>query len=329
MKNIERSRLPDKLEIPGLYPPRRRRLPNWPIWLWLVIVAVAAIPMVGVPAVALAHYTTSSPEFCLSCHATGETPNRGIPSKVHPSYDQVSCVDCHAKPGQIVFEGYVNGFQAEPERVSSNCIRCHSDMPKRTDQAGFKFNVRGIAINHQVHLDRGVSCVTCHSNVAHDTETPQTNRPRMETCYTCHSQSESCTKCHAGGIPQAEPSRETVGRRAVPPPQPPKPAGSDASKPAEGAASAPAAAVVPAASIEEGKGLFSKLCIACHGANGSAMPSANLSSKAFLEGQGAEALAKATAEGKGGMPPFGAAKGGPLSDQQAKAVVDYLLSAAN
>lgn len=345
MKDFERSKLPERLEIPGLYPPRRRGLPHWPIWLWLVIAAVAAIPMVGIPGVVLAHYTTSNPEFCLTCHATGETPDRSIPSNVHPAFSQVGCVDCHAKPGQVVFEGYVKGFQAEPERVSGNCIRCHSDMPTRTDQTGFRFNVQNIPINHQAHLDRGATCVTCHSNVAHDTEVPKTNRPRMENCFACHSQTTSCTKCHTSGIPQAEASRETVGRRPVPPPQkaavPATPVAAPPGAPAAGAsgvqATAGPTAAVPAAaapapdnaSIEEGKGIFAKTCSPCHGPGGSSLPSANLGSKSFLEGMGADAVIRATTDGKGGMPAFGSAKGGTLSEQQVRSVVDYLLSAAN
>lgn len=347
MKNFERSKLPERLEIPGLYPPRRRGLPRWPIWLWLVIAAVAAIPAVGIPGVVLAHYTTSNPEFCLRCHATGETPDRSIPSSVHPAFSQVGCVDCHAKPGQIVFEGYVKGFQAEPERVSGNCVRCHPSMPNRTDQAHFKFNERGIAINHQAHIERGATCVTCHSNVAHDTEEPKTNRPRMEACFACHAPTDSCVKCHTNGIPQAEASRETVGRKPVPAPQKAAAPAPQAAQPSSAAgvapgatdqssgAAQPAAAAVPAApavdpaAIEAGKGIFAKTCSPCHGPSGSSLPTANLGSQSFLEGKGADAIAKATSEGKGGMPAFGSAKGGPLSEQQVRSVVDYLLSAAN
>jgi len=314
MKLPERSRLPDNLEIPGLYPRRRRQFPRWPVWLWLVVLAVAAIPVVGVPGVVLAHYTTSNSGFCLNCHGTGETPDRSVPSDVHPSFDQVSCVDCHAKPGQIVFEGYVKGFMAEPERVASNCVRCHAGMTERTDTQGFKFNVRGIAIDHKAHLDRGATCVSCHSNVAHDLEVPKTNRPRMESCYACHSRTTSCTTCHTGGIPPAPTSRETVGRRPVAPPKP----AADASQPAASAEG----------SIEQGKAIFTKQCATCHGADGGAIPSADLRSKDFLEERGAAGLAKSTAEGKGGMPAFGAAKGGPLQDDQVRAVVQFLLSAA-
>ncbi len=380
MRLPERQRLPDNLEIPGLYPPRRR-LPRWPLGLWLVVALVAAIPMVGIPGVVLAHYTTSSSSFCLTCHGTGDTPDRGVPSEVHPSFDEVSCVDCHAKPGQVVFEGYVKGFMAEPERVTSNCLRCHSAMSQRTDQQGFKFNPQAIAINHQSHLERGATCVSCHANVAHDLGLPKTNRPQMESCYSCHPRTESCMKCHTGKIPAPQPARETIGRRPVAPPQPaatpvaattqekptkevesadgpkgaketasPTPAGtpSEAAKPTqttEARRSTPTPETDPRPSVPtatppapkpaavggsaEGKALFTQWCAACHGPDGGALPSANLKSRAYLEGYGADALVRATTEGKGGMPPFGAARGGSLQEDQIKAVVAHLLSAAN
>lgn len=276
--------------------------------LWLVVLAVAAIPVVGVPSVVLARYTTSDSSFCLSCHGTGDTPDRGVPSEVHPDFNRVSCVDCHARPGQIVFEGYAKGFMAEPERVTSNCTRCHAGMAQRTDQLGFKFNPQKIAIDHRAHLDRGATCVSCHANVAHDLREPRTNRPQMDSCYSCHSRTDSCTKCHGGAIPPAPADRQAIGRRPVAPVQP--------------------AAAKPE-SLEEGKGLFARLCTSCHGADGGALPSANLKSRGYLEGRGAEALGRATAEGKGAMPAYGAARGGPLQEEQVKAIVDYLLSVAN
>ena len=299
-------RRPGYLDVPGLYP-QRRRLPHWPGWLWLVVAAVAVIPLVGVPGVVLAHYTTSDSSFCLTCHSTRETPDRSAPSTVHPTFDKVSCVDCHAKSGQVVFEGYVKGFMAEPERVSGNCLRCHSDMAQRTDQKGFKFNSRSIALNHQSHIERGATCLSCHSNIAHDLRAEKTNRPTMDSCYTCHSRAESCATCHQNGIPAVSSPLETVGRRPV----------------------VPAAAGPAPPANDEGKELFARQCASCHGPDGTALPTANLKSGSFLRERGAQELALATAQGKGGMPPFGTAKGGPLSEQQVKSIVDYLVSTAN
>lgn len=331
MRPPDRLRYPPPMEIPGLYPPRRR-MPRWPVWLWLIVAAVIAIPLVGIPSVVLAQYTTSNSEFCLTCHATGETPDRSIVSDVHPGYDKVSCVDCHAKPDQVVFEGYVKGFMAEPERVSNNCLRCHPDIAERTDVEGFKFNSKGIPIDHKSHIERGATCVSCHSNVAHDLREEKTNRPQMESCYACHQRSQSCVTCHPKGIPPAPASRETVGRKPVVPPVAQPVAQQPAQRPDEKLPSQPSTgSAAPGGgekNTEEGKQLYARQCAPCHGSDGSALPMANLKSSTFLQGRGVDALVRATAEGKGGMPPFGASKGGPLSDQQVTSIVEYMVAAA-
>lgn len=290
----EKGRLPEPMMVPGLPDTRPSilpfRIPRWPLWIWF-IVGIAMIPVLSLPLMGVARYTTTSPQYCITCHGTGETPDRSVKSVVHPDFDRVSCVDCHAKPGQVVFEGYYKGFMAEPERVSSNCIRCHSSMTTTDDQEGFKFNSQQIRIPHKLHLDLGATCTTCHSNIAHDLRTPQTNRPTMESCNTCHAKTESCNKCHSGPIPGAP---------------------------------APVSAPSTPDSSTDGRALYARACAACHGDKGDSIASANLGSKDFLASRGEADLIKATTEGKGGMPALGSAKGGPLTEDQVRQVVDYL-----
>ena len=188
----------------GLGGPRRGQfVPPFgrlPLTLWIALLAIA-VPLALVPLVTLARHTTSNPGFCLSCHGVGDTPDRGVRSLVHPSFDSVGCTDCHARPGQIVFDGYVQGFLAEPERVSGNCVRCHSEMTSTNAQPDFRYNFLDIKITHRQHLDAGATCTTCHKNVAHDLRQPPTNRPRMETCFQCHSTTEACATCHQKSPP--------------------------------------------------------------------------------------------------------------------------------
>ena len=92
------------------------------------------------------------------------------------------------------------------------------------------------------------------------------------------------------------------------------------SLPAQGGAAADATSA--------GKDLYSQSCATCHGAKGDQLPNAKLNAKDFLTGRGEAALVSAVAEGKGGMPPMGKAKGGALSDDQVKAIVSYLLKSA-
>ncbi|GEM_PF-4416681 len=176
---------------------------RFPKWLWgaAVIVLIVAVNLV----MALVHFVTANPVSCLSCHGTGGTPDMSKGSLVHPTYAQVKCVDCHAKPGQYVLvEGYRGGFSADPPKLSASCVRCHSDVPSRQNALGFKFNPVKIDLSHKAHLERGANCTDCHQNLAHDPSPEPTNRPRMEYCYQCHDRSTSCTKCHGTSIPSEQ-----------------------------------------------------------------------------------------------------------------------------
>ena len=259
-------------------------------WQW-VILGIALIPVALVPIVGLARYTTSGSSYCLTCHGTGETPDRSQPSLVHPSFPKVSCVDCHSKPGQVVYEGYVKGFMAEPERVSPACARCHSTMTRTNESAGFQYNFLDIRITHQAHVERGASCVTCHGNIAHDLSPVPTNRPRMESCYSCHARTDTCTKCHSAGIPPA-------------PPPPPAPASGDM--------------------LGDGRVYYLRICSACHGPSGDRVKGVQLFSRDYQEKKGEEALVQAISQGRGRMHGFGLERQGPLAPAQVKALLGYL-----
>lgn len=276
--------------VPGLPTSILERIKGLPRWVWFVL-AIAALPPLSAPVAGLARYTTTSSEYCLTCHGAGDTPDRAVRSVVHPGFDKVTCVDCHAKHGQIVYEGYVKGFAAEPERVASNCARCHEAIPLRNDNQGFKFNFADITITHKSHLERGATCASCHSNVAHDLAVPQTNRPRMESCNQCHSVSENCAKCHAKGPPS--------GVLPVPAPE-------------------------RSGMETDGRVLYQRTCSACHGPRGDQIERRKLNSQVLLEQRGDQIVFQDIADGHGIMPGFGVTKGGHLSDDQITAIIGYL-----
>lgn len=290
----EIERLPEQMDIPGL--PMRTpsilpfKIPTWPLWVWFII-GVVMVPMLSIPGMALARYTTSSSAFCATCHGTGETPDRAVRSLVHPDFNRVGCTECHAQTGQIVFEGYMKGFLAEPERVSSNCIRCHEDITKKNDTGGFKFNFLEITIPHQFHLEQGATCTSCHVNIAHDLNVPQTNRPRMASCNSCHAQTDVCSKCHQRSMPEAQ---------------------------------GPVPAPMAPGSSSDGRVLYMRVCAACHGQKGSQVAKADLASLSFLNDKGEGKLFQATAEGIGVMPAFGQDNGGQLTDDDIKATLGYI-----
>lgn len=271
----------------------RREQPGWkrvPLWAWGLVLLVA----VGSAAWAaswLPRYTTSNPEYCLSCHGEqGGLPNRGIPSTVHPPVAQVRCVDCHSKPHQLLYEGYRQGFMAEPDRVGPNCMRCHEEMAGRVDETGFRFNSLQIRISHKLHLELGARCTDCHLNVAHDLRPSPTNRPQMEYCAQCHAVTvESCSKCHPTGVPQG----------AMP-------------------------VIRPAGLLGDGRSLYQRYCAECHGAKGDEVEGVELRSKEFLQREGLEVLKTIAQEGHGGMPAFGQKFGGPFTDDEIRALTAYL-----
>lgn len=180
------------------------KIPRLPIWTW-VLGGIALIVMVNVVAW-VPRYSTSQSGFCISCHSTGETPDVSKPSKVHPDYAKVGCVDCHANPTDppVIKEGYMGGYSAQPSRLNENCLRCHKDMVTN-EQKGFIYNKYDIRIPHKFHLETaGAKCTDCHHNITHDFNPEPTNRPRMEYCFTCHQTAESrtCSKCHPDGLPK-------------------------------------------------------------------------------------------------------------------------------
>lgn len=172
---------------------------------------------------------TNSPSFCSSCHEMQPEYTTFTAS----SHNQISCVQCHIKPGLVnmlthkvksLKEVYyhVTGVpnqivQTEDEAVSNdNCLTCHSKNRLVTASGDLK-------VNHAGHVKDGIPCVTCHSGVVHAkmgarqlniaadrTDWTQQDvdklveakylRPNMGTCIDCHS------KVNKGEKPWLDPS---------------------------------------------------------------------------------------------------------------------------
>ncbi len=88
-----------------------------------------------------------------------------------------------------------------------DCTDCHGDLD-RMFKAGEKPN---LLFTHERHFGIGVSdCAACH--VANTHERDQVNRPRMTTCYQCHSTEGGarapgeCSLCHP---PELEPEPDS------------------------------------------------------------------------------------------------------------------------
>jgi len=170
------------MKIPSL-PKLSKR--TWAFIITLLLV-LAAIPGLG-----LVRFTTTHPIFCLSCHRHQDPPEKWLPSRMHPA--AITCTDCHTNPGEII----PHKFSASDDLMNNNCLRCHQSIPQG-EQTDLQ-NVRVVKISHKLHTEKKVLCIDCHRNIQHDTLSPRTNRPKMETCYHCHQahpRTQACDKCH-------------------------------------------------------------------------------------------------------------------------------------
>ncbi len=158
---------------------------------------------------------TNSPSFCSSCHEMAPEYS----SYTASAHNQITCVQCHIKPGTInmlthkvksLKEVYyhVTGVpeqivQTEEEAVSNeNCLQCHSKNRLVTASGDLK-------VSHKKHIEQDIPCISCHAGVVHakmaarginveeargewtkDSAEKMMEekylRPNMGTCIDCH-----------------------------------------------------------------------------------------------------------------------------------------------
>jgi hypothetical protein len=151
-------------------------------WVRLcVAVAAVAVARAQQP-IAFSHSTHVKMGLdCIDCHIGADTrAAAGIPSVN-------KCMLCHAKLGRDKAEvkkviGYAN------QKIEIPWRRVYGFEPS----AHVKFK-------HAPHYQSGLSCATCHGDVAKATLAEELVHHDMGTCLTCHRQknaSEDCAACH-------------------------------------------------------------------------------------------------------------------------------------
>ena len=191
-----------------------------------LLILVTGLLLVITAITGIAINATSTPQFCSSCH---EMRPEYLTWQVS-SHKDVSCIQCHVGPGLgslledkfralgQVYE-HVTGKVPDPIRMAEdipnvNCLRCHNVA--QNDGVG------DIRAPHSVHLDAGLTCVTCHRGVAHGTIAergqntkansalwdtakaqqemqPANQELSMKECLACHQKrgaDTSCLACH-------------------------------------------------------------------------------------------------------------------------------------
>ncbi len=190
--------------------------------LILVIVGAAFILKIGV-------HATSTSSFCVNCHSMKPQ----VLTWEASSHSQVECIQCHVQPGvenmakqkvdgvKQLYSTLTDSFIA-PIRMPSlipneSCLTCHDMLTRNVSASG------DIIIDHQVHEEKEIACVTCHDGVAHGKvsekrvtyksdyakwngmlakrfmEDTKYTRPQMETCMNCHELRGApltCETCH-------------------------------------------------------------------------------------------------------------------------------------
>jgi hypothetical protein len=158
---------------------------------WFIFGIGPIFTLIGIVLViGIGHTLTTYPLICLSCHARQTNISMWSPSAVHPA--RITCVNCHAKPGQL----FPRDFFAD-ERVNDNCLFCHRNVAEKG-----KETAHHMKIAHKLHIEESkLMCIDCHRNIAHEKMEARTNRPRRLTCMECHEEAisggpEACMKCH-------------------------------------------------------------------------------------------------------------------------------------
>ncbi len=135
---------------------------------------------------------TDRPQFCASCH----TIRPSVDSWEASSHKDVTCVECHVRPGLAgfiedkVLKGMRDvavtwfGTPTDPHdlraRVDSDvCAGCHRAILRvsevSTRDLPAPVNDVGLVMSHRKHMEafaqrgRGEGCTTCHARVVHGT----------------------------------------------------------------------------------------------------------------------------------------------------------------
>jgi nitrate/TMAO reductase-like tetraheme cytochrome c subunit len=156
--------------------------------LTLMAAALLVLALGGAAALPL----TNHPSFCASCH----TIKPAYDSWLRSSHKDVTCVDCHVRPGlsgfihDKIFAGLEDvaitflGTPTEPHNLESHvyssvCISCHRAILRVTEVSSRDLPAPvkevGLIMNHRNHMEafnkrgKGEGCTTCHGRVAHGT----------------------------------------------------------------------------------------------------------------------------------------------------------------
>lgn len=141
---------------------------------------------------------------CKECHEGAESEAAaGLP-------DVESCENCHDLEDEGAFADYL---KAEPKKDGKPAI-------SRERLKGFG----DVVAPHDTHSDAGLSCDTCHGDIAESEKIMENAILGKKMCMDCHEGERDCAKCHKIIRKTTKPSshasgwREAHGKKAFPRP---------------------------------------------------------------------------------------------------------------
>ncbi len=139
-------------------------------WKLLFFSIVAFIGIAGFSYGAVAGTSTTS--FCAGCHEMSPE----YVSHISTAHSEIKCTYCHIEPGftntikgkvSAMTEVYHHVTRTQPDPIYATkpvkdivCLQCHSENRVITASGD-------LIVEHSVHINREIACVTCHSGVAH------------------------------------------------------------------------------------------------------------------------------------------------------------------
>ncbi|KNZ71000.1 putative multiheme cytochrome c [Thermincola ferriacetica] len=174
--------------------------------LFILVAAVAGISL------------TMSPEFCVLCHDAMQPEY--VTWKVS-SHSNIRCVDCHMEPGvvnilieKVMASKHLINYAITKEYKEEKPLHMKNELPshlceKCHNVKNRNFTLSGdLIVPHELHGEKGVGCVKCHSGVAHGNiykrgvsvgdigawtledgkknMAKQFTQPDMDVCVECH-----------------------------------------------------------------------------------------------------------------------------------------------
>jgi hypothetical protein len=156
----------------------------------------------------------SSPPAVLG-FGDGPTQPIAFPHKTHVTDAGIDCQFCHRK---------VTTDEAATIPAVAQCLFCHDfgkidgsksasdtaavELAKFFDESGEPQPINWIRVHrvpdhvqfvHAPHIQNGVSCTTCHGDVANMAVVEQVRNLKMRDCVDCHRDNNAptdCTTCH-------------------------------------------------------------------------------------------------------------------------------------